>query len=185
KDLISATVKMTVFLKNHETSSVYSITKDKNSVTSYDGIVIGGRKEFPLPSVEGAQWNEYPDANEIVSATDKLKLGNVKYEKCLKVLSLIAGGEAGTAVRYYAPDVGYIHEVYNAEDLQAEVTLLRVEDALSEDMEIKRTGSVAGPTEDNPEVSETAYLGYEEADIRSYRGGKKSAPKKAGKKAVK
>ncbi|MDD4005183.1 MAG: hypothetical protein PHW69_08285 [Elusimicrobiaceae bacterium] len=170
----TATVRMTTALKGHETATVYNIVRDASGVTTYDGIVVGGRKEFPLPVKEGAEWDEYPDANEIVSVTDKLRLGETRYEGCLKVLTLIAGGEAGTATRYYAPDVGYVHEVYHAEDLQAEVSLLRVEQASPLDMELKRTANVAGPDDMGVEGEMEDVVSQEIKIPRARKGKPKS-----------
>ncbi len=56
-------------------------------------------------------------------------------------------------MRYYAPQVGYVHESYHAEDMQAEVTLLRVEQATPAEMDIKKAINVAGP-DDSPEGQE-------------------------------
>ncbi|MEW5951220.1 MAG: hypothetical protein GX447_01845 [Elusimicrobia bacterium] len=120
-----AEARMTFTLRD-TSITLYKIKKDKKWVITEDGIVIGGRKEFPLPVKEGIKWDEYPDANEIVSLTDKLSIKAGKFSDCLKVLTKIAGGDAGTAVRYYAPSVGYVFEDYSAEDKTCKVELLSV-----------------------------------------------------------
>lgn len=120
-----ADVRMTFTLRDTNVTE-YKIKKDKKWVIAEDGIVIGGRKEFPLPVKEGIKWDEYPDANEIVSLTDKLSIKAGKFTDCMKVLTKIAGGDAGTAVRYYAPGVGYVLEDYSAEDKTCKVELLSI-----------------------------------------------------------
>ena len=133
----TAQAKMTFNLRDtHETE--YEIKKDKKWVVTTDGIVIGGRREFPLPVKEGAKWDESPDANEIVSLTDKLSLKAGKFLQCMKVLTKIAGGDAGTAVRYYAPDVGYVFEDYYAEDKICKVELLSIAKLKKEEAKKKK-----------------------------------------------
>ncbi|MBI4656413.1 MAG: hypothetical protein HY746_06685 [Elusimicrobia bacterium] len=122
---ITARAQMTFILRDtHETE--YKITKDKKWVITADGIIIGGRKEFPLPPREGVKWDEHPDANAIVSMSDKLAIKAGKFTKCMKVVSSLAGGDAGKSVRYYAPNVGYILEEYSGEDKNCEVELVSV-----------------------------------------------------------
>ncbi|GAB4030343.1 MAG: hypothetical protein Fur0012_06140 [Elusimicrobiota bacterium] len=121
----TAEARMTFTLRDTSVTK-YTIKKDSKWVITGDGIVVGGRKEFPLPPKEGVKWDEYPDANEIVSLTDKLSIEAGKFSNCLKVLTRIAGGDAGTAVRYYAPGVGYVFEDYSAEDKTCKVELLAI-----------------------------------------------------------
>ena len=58
----------------------YAITKGANWLTTADGVMVGGRREFPLPPKEGASWDEYPDANEIVSMSDKVSIKAGKFK---------------------------------------------------------------------------------------------------------
>ena len=44
----------------------------------------------------------------------------------MKIVTMLAGGDAGKSVRYYAPGVGYILEEYNGEDKTCELELLAV-----------------------------------------------------------
>lgn len=120
-----AKAKMTFELRDtHETE--YKIIKDKKWVITGDGIIIGGRKEFPLPPKKGIKWSEYPDLNEIVSMTDKVSVKAGKFKNCMKIVSMLAGGDTGKSVRYYAPGVGYILEEYSAEDKTCETELVSV-----------------------------------------------------------
>jgi hypothetical protein len=132
KDKTVAKVKMTFVLRDTNVVE-YEIKKDKKWVITGDGIVIGGRKEFPIPPKEGLKWNEYQDGHEIVSMTDKLSIKAGKFANCLKVLTRIAGGDAGIAVRYYAPGVGYVFEDYNAEDKTCKVELVSISTIKPED----------------------------------------------------
>ncbi|MEF3280088.1 MAG: hypothetical protein K6357_03890 [Elusimicrobiota bacterium] len=133
----SADARM-IFNLRDEHISMFKIKKDGKWVITTDGIVVGGRKEFPLKPKEGFKWDEYPDSNEIVSMTDKLLIKAGKFSNCLKVLTKIAGGDAGMATRYYAPGVGYVMEVYNAEDKNCFVELVSVSKLKEEDIDIKK-----------------------------------------------
>lgn len=122
---ITAKARMTFILRDTHVTE-YEIKKDKKWVITTDGIVIGGRKEFPLPPKEGIKWDESPDSNEIVSLTDKLSIKAGKFSNCMKILTKISGGDAGTSVRYYAPGVGYVFEDYYAEDKICKVELISI-----------------------------------------------------------
>lgn len=129
-----ANARMTFILRDQH-SSDFKIKKDLKWVTTTDGIVIGGRKEFPLPPEEGMKWVEPPDYNEIVSMTDKISIKAGKFTNCLKVLTKIAQGDGGTATRYYAPGVGYIMEDYNGEDKTSFVELVSISKLTDQDIE--------------------------------------------------
>ena len=126
------------FVLRDENITEFKIKKDLKWVITTDGIVIGGRKEFPLPPKEGSRWNEYSDYNEIVSMTDKVSIKAGRFENCLKVVTRIAGGDAGVGIRYYAPNVGYILEDYKAEDRISYVELVSVSEVPENEIEIKK-----------------------------------------------
>lgn len=125
-DTTIARARLTVIVKGHITSCEYNIGRNAKGVTTENGIVVGGRKEFPLPIKPGRKWDEYPDANEIVSVKEKVTVPAGEFTKCMKVLTLLSGGDSGSAERWYAPGVGYIKEEYNAEDMQAEIKLTAI-----------------------------------------------------------
>jgi len=104
----------------------YTITRDAKWLTTADGVIVGGRREFPLPVKEGAKWSEAPDSSEIVSISDKISIKAGKFQKCMKVVNMLSGGEAGKSVRYYAPGVGYILEEYSGEDKTCELELTAI-----------------------------------------------------------
>ena len=120
-----AQARMIFELRDSHTTE-YTITRDAKWVTTADGVVIGGRREFPLPAKEGAKWDEYPDASEVVSLSDKVSIKAGKFAKCMKIVTMLAGGDSGKSVRYYAPGVGYILEEYNGEDKTCELELVAV-----------------------------------------------------------
>ena len=104
----------------------YAITRDAKWLTTADGVITGGRREFSLPPKEGAVWSESPDENEIVSMSDKVSIKAGKFKNCMKVVTRLAGGDTGKSVRYYAPGTGYILEEYTAEDKICELELVSV-----------------------------------------------------------
>ncbi len=120
-----AQARMIFELRDTHTTN-YVITRDAKWLTTADGVVIGGRREFPLPVKEGAKWDEYPDASEVVSLSDKVSIKAGKFAKCMKIVTRLAGGDSGKSVRYYAPGVGYILEEYNGEDKTCELELVAV-----------------------------------------------------------
>ena len=130
---------MMKFILRDEHTTEFKIKKDSKWVITTDGIVIGGRKEFPLPPKEGLHWDEYSDYHEIVSMTDKVSIKAGKFSDCLKIVTRIAGGDAGIGVRYYAPGVGYIMEDYRAEDRTSYVELISISQISDEEFKnIKR-----------------------------------------------
>ncbi len=122
---IVAQARMIFELRDSHTTQ-YTITRDPKWLTTADGVIIGGRREFPIPVREDAKWNEYPDASEIVSLSDKVSIKAGKFVRCMKIVTMLAGGDAGKSVRYYAPGVGYILEEYNGEDKTCELELVAV-----------------------------------------------------------
>lgn len=121
---LCAEARMTVDIKGTPTSSDYRIMRSSKCLSTGDGIVTGGRKEYTLPAAVGAKWDEYPDANEITSLSERISVPAGKFSKCMKVMTLLSGGDSGTATRYYAPGVGYVYEKYSGEDMAAEVKLV-------------------------------------------------------------
>lgn len=120
-----ADARMIFELRDSHTTT-YAITRDAKWLTTADGVIIGGRREFPFPVKEGAKWDEHPDSSEVVSLSDKVSIKAGKFANCMKVVTMLAGGDAGKSVRYYAPGVGYILEEYSGEDKTCEIELLAV-----------------------------------------------------------
>ncbi len=120
-----AQARMIFELRDSHTTE-YTITRDAKWFTTADGVITGGRREFPLPAKEGAKWNEYTDTCEIISLSDKVSIKAGKFASCMKIVTMLAGGDAGKSVRYYAPGVGYILEEYYGEDKTCELELLAI-----------------------------------------------------------
>ena len=120
-----AQARMIFELRDSHTTE-YTITRDAKWLTTADGVITGGRREFPLPAKEGVKWNEYTDVSEVVSLSDKVSIKAGKFANCMKVVTMLAGGDSGKSVRYYAPGVGYILEEYSGEDKTCELELLAV-----------------------------------------------------------
>ena len=120
-----AQARMIFELRDSHTTE-YTITRDAKWFTTADGVITGGRREFPMAAKEGAKWEEYPDSSEIVSLSDKVSIKSGKFAKCMKIVTLLAGGDGGKSVRYYAPGTGYILEEYNGEDKTCELELVAI-----------------------------------------------------------
>ncbi|HAH31380.1 MAG TPA: hypothetical protein DCL44_03595 [Elusimicrobia bacterium] len=132
----AAQARMIFELRDSHTTE-YSITRDAKWFTTADGVITGGRREFPMPPKEGFKWNEYLDSNEIVSLSDKVSIKAGKFRECMKVVTMFSGGDAGKSVRYYAPGVGYILEEYTGGDKTCEVELTAITKVPEENKKIK------------------------------------------------
>jgi len=120
-----AQARMIFELRDSHTT-LYTITRDAKWLTTTDGVITGGRREYPLPVKEDAKWEEPPDSSEVVSLSDKVSIKAGKFARCMKIVTMLAAGDAGKSVRYYASGVGYILEEYNGEDKTCELELVAV-----------------------------------------------------------
>jgi hypothetical protein len=125
-NMVVAQTKMTVELKGKTKVLEYKIHRTPNWISTDNGIVIGGRKEFPLPPTIEKKWDDRIYSCTIDSLTEQLSVPAGQFKNCLKVSMLIAGGDAGSGVRYYAPDIGYIYEEYSGEERGDEVRLVSI-----------------------------------------------------------
>ena len=122
-ETIKASARMTFILRDTHTTD-FEIVNDGKWVYSTNGIVTGGRKEFPVPPVEGGKWVEAPDSCRIQTLSDTKETAAGKFENCMKIVTLIADGDGGAAMRWYAPETGLVYEDYHAEDKQCELELV-------------------------------------------------------------
>lgn len=67
-------------------------------------------KVLTLPPRIGDAWDVDERAYKIVSLDESVATPAGTFPECVKVQYLIAGGDAGSGARYYAPDVGFIKE---------------------------------------------------------------------------
>lgn len=82
----------------------FSVVEDASSVR-VEGVV-----ELPLPPSVGASWDAGGDALSIESDRAAVRTPAGRFEDCLRVRVLLAGGDAGTGERLYAPGVGLVRE---------------------------------------------------------------------------
>ena len=122
---ILAQAKMTIELNGEISVSNYKINQTSDWVSTDRGI-LGGRKEFPLPPSMGKKWDEQIYSCTVESLSDQISVPAGQFKNCLKISMLIAAGDAGSAVRYYAPEVGYIFEEYSGEERHDEVRLVSI-----------------------------------------------------------
>ncbi|TBR26097.1 hypothetical protein EPO15_00930 [bacterium] len=87
----------------------FSVVEDGSSLR-VEGVV-----EFPLPPVVGAAWDAAGDALRIDSSRARAEVPAGRFTDCLRVVVLIAGGDAGTGERLYAPGVGLVSETLSDE----------------------------------------------------------------------
>ncbi|MBI4422627.1 MAG: hypothetical protein HY554_02805 [Elusimicrobia bacterium] len=102
----------------------YPVRKSAKQVTAAGGVLGFSRMEFPLPPVPGKKWTESPNAHEIAATDAAIEVPAGKFLRCLRVNTYIAGGDGGSAIRYYAPGVGYVYEEYSDENWGARVRLI-------------------------------------------------------------
>ena len=105
----------------------YAIRKTARQVSSEGGVLRLRRLEFPLPLVPGKKWTEEPNLNEIASIEASIEVPAGKFWRCLRVNTLLAGGDGGSAIRYYAPGIGYVYEEYSSETWGSRVSLVGFE----------------------------------------------------------
>ena len=118
----TANARMTFILRDTHITR-FEIINDGEWLYSTNGIVTGGRKEFPLPPEAGKKWTESPDFCRIQSLDGTCETPAGKFDGCMKVSTLIAEGDGGSAERWYAPGTGLVREEYNAEDKQCSLIL--------------------------------------------------------------
>lgn len=96
----------------------FSVVEDAASVR-VEGVV-----EFPLPPLVGAAWDAAGDALRVASVRARAEVPAGAFAGCLRVVVLIAGGDAGTGERLYAPGVGLVRETLSDEGDPSERVLV-------------------------------------------------------------
>lgn len=84
----------------------------------------GARLELPLPVVPGSSWQEGPDQSRVAALGARVAVPAGSFADCVRVVTRLAGGEAGVAERYYAPGVGLVYETRRGEDFQETLKLV-------------------------------------------------------------
>ena len=123
---VYAKVRMTPNLGGRTASSFYTITKTPMEVFSGETIIMGPRKEFPIPLKVGRRWTESSNLNRVSSLKSKVKISVPAgdFTGCLRIVTKIDGGDGGSAVRFYYPGVGLVYEEYMGEERQDTIRLL-------------------------------------------------------------
>ncbi|MCX5789492.1 MAG: hypothetical protein NTX64_13460 [Elusimicrobia bacterium] len=102
----------------------YAVRKTARQVTAEGGVLKLRRMEFPLPLVPGKKWLEEPNVSEIAALDAPIEVPAGMFRRCLRVNTLLAGGDGGSTIRYYAPGIGYVYEEYSGEDWGSRVELV-------------------------------------------------------------
>ncbi|MEI8191625.1 MAG: hypothetical protein WCI75_18075, partial [candidate division NC10 bacterium] len=123
RDDCSAKVTLTRTRKGQSRTETYQIRKSGKEVVSENGPIGWGRKEYPIPAVPGKEWIEEPDRHVVASLDEAVDVPAGRFQRCLRINTCIAGGDGGSAIRYYAPGIGYICEEYSSETAGSRVAL--------------------------------------------------------------
>ena len=116
-------VNMVIFNRTKPRVVNYVMKSDATGIRSSDSPLYGPRLEIPFPLEYNAVWNEGPDRNRVAALNAKITVPAGTYNGCLKVLTRLSDGDAGAAVRYYAPGVGLVYEQINSEEKQETISL--------------------------------------------------------------
>lgn len=79
------------------------------------GTRVDGLLELPEPPVLGASWEAAGDSCRIAALDAAVEVPGGRFTGCLRVAYLIAGGDAGSGEKHYAPGVGLVREVRSDE----------------------------------------------------------------------
>ncbi|MDX6770988.1 MAG: hypothetical protein SF051_15755 [Elusimicrobiota bacterium] len=91
-----------------------------------DGVYHAGRLVLPHPPVRGRSWDHPPRQYRLEGLDGAVEVPAGAYKGCARVSYLIAGGDAGSGERLYAPGVGLVHEACREEADPYETRLLRI-----------------------------------------------------------
>lgn len=92
-----------------EKAAEFVVVKDAKEVRS------GASTEFVFPLELGRTWNRRPNSYVIEALDAEVETPAGLFKNCLKVAYLIAGGDAGSGERDYAPGVGLVKVVHRDE----------------------------------------------------------------------
>lgn len=108
-------------------TETFRIRRTAGKLFSEGGVLGLARLEFPVPPRPGARWTMPPDLHEVAALDCVIEVPAGKFRDCLRVNVLLAGGDGGSAIRYYAPGVGYVYEEYADENWGARIRLISYE----------------------------------------------------------
>ena len=127
RDDAQATALLARSRSGRSDAETYKIRKTARQVAAEGGVLGFSRIEFPMPPVIGKRWTQEPDIHEIAALDADIEVPAGKFRRCLRVNTYIAGGDGGSAIRYYAPGVGYVYEEYSDETWGSRVRLVAFE----------------------------------------------------------
>ncbi len=122
-----ATAVLTRTRLGQSATETYKIIKTVKLVKTEGGVLQFSRVEFPTPPVVGKRWTEAPNLHEIAAIDAAIEVPAGNFRRCLRVNTYIAGGDGGSAIRYYAPGSGYVYEEYSDETWGSRVRLVSFE----------------------------------------------------------
>ena len=123
---VYAKARMTPNLGGRTAYSFYTITRTPKGIFSGETIIMGPRKEFPIPLKVGRRWTEGSNLNRVSSLKSQVKISVPAgdFPGCLRIVTKIDGGDGGSAVRFYYPGVGLVYEEYMGEERQDTLRLI-------------------------------------------------------------
>ena len=109
------------------TLETYRVVRDAKRLYAEGGVLRIPRVEFVRPPVAGKSWVEAPNRHVIAASDARIEVPAGRFGRCLRVNTFLAGGDGGSAIRYYAPGLGYVYEEYSDEAWGSRVKLLGFE----------------------------------------------------------
>lgn len=91
-----------------------------------DGVYHAGQLVLPMPPARGRSWDYPPRQYRMEGLDGTAAVPAGEFKGCARVSYLIAGGDAGSGERLYAPGVGLVYEACREEADPYETRLLRM-----------------------------------------------------------
>ncbi|MFA5162540.1 MAG: hypothetical protein WC421_09860 [Elusimicrobiales bacterium] len=123
----AAHIRMTTEYRGDFADILYTVKKTSKAVIAGDGIVMGGRTEFPLPPAKGKSWSESGDESAIAALDDRVSIPAGTFSGCMRVETKLEN--SGSARRWYAPGAGLVREECSAPELEAVLELAEMRQA--------------------------------------------------------
>lgn len=120
------TARLTAYNRTTPWVEDYSVHFKGDGLYATSSPLGGPRLEVPLPLYQNRSWSEGSFYNRVTSLRYRTSVPAGDFEGCLKILSKIGGGDAGSAYRIYAPGVGLVEEALSAEDRQDHIRLVAI-----------------------------------------------------------
>lgn len=89
-----------------------------------DGVYFDGALALPAPARPGASWSSPPRRFRVESLDASAEVPAGRFADCLRVVYLIAEGDAGSGEKLFAPGVGLVRELCADEADPYEVSLV-------------------------------------------------------------